>query len=150
MRLSLRKQLKPYSDLASLAEDVGLSVPELNRKIRGLNSEGNLSLKALCLDRKPDYEMPGEGVFELFHQFGRCLVCGHEMKPPQRRDIGWGEFKQCEKCDYSAHDMASYSTRKQAAASQLAMLVKQAQKTQTVLRDRNTHRELLRTKCPLL
>lgn len=144
MRLSLRKQLKPYRDLTSLAKDADLSIPELNRRIRELQREGRLSLKALSVEPKPDHEMPGEGIFELFYQFERCLVCGNEMKPPHRRDIGWGEFKQCEKCDYSAHDMASYPTRKKAATEQLSRLVKEAQKTQTVLRDRKAHHELLR------
>ena len=150
MRLSLRKQLRPYSDLASLADDVGLTIPELNRRIRELEREGNLSLKALSLEFKPEHEIPGEGIFELFHQFGRCLVCGNEMNPPKRRDIGWGEFKQCEKCEYSAHEMASFPTRRQAAAAQLAKLVKEARTTQTVLRDRRIHHQLLRPKQALL
>lgn len=149
MRLSLRKHLKPYSSLKELADDLRLTIPELKREIRRLEKSGELSLASLreASGLGPDLGM--EQVFDLFHKFERCLVCGSEMKEPPKRDIGWGEFLQCPSCQYSAHEMASYKTRREAAASQLEELISQARKTRKVLHDRKLHAELLRQKQPL-
>jgi Winged helix-turn-helix DNA-binding len=149
MRLSLRKRLRPYSTLLELAEELDLTIPELKRRIRKLERSGTLSVYALTACRPDHQELASETVYDLFHQFDRCLVCGNEMKLPRKRDIGWGEFKQCEQCLFSAHDMASYSTRKQAAKDQLTKLIAEARKTECVLRDRHHHCLELREKQPL-
>lgn len=142
MRLSLKKRLKPFHSLKELAEALDLTVPTLKRKIRKLDSAGILSVQSLAKGVRP--QMIEDETFELFHQAGRCLVCGDEMKPPARRDIGWGEFKQCATCDFSAHEMANYKTRKQAALEQLANMLSESQKTESVLRARSEHSQQLR------
>ncbi len=114
-------------------------MPELRRRIRELEDKNALSISALVANSSSFEGLTGEGVYDLFHRLGRCLVCGHEMSQPKRRDIGWGEFKQCGHCQFSAHEMASYETRKQAAKEQLTALIRQARKTQSVLRDRKLH-----------
>ena len=144
MRLSLRKHLKPYKSLKELADDLKLTIPQLKRKIRMLQEEELLTLTALQEATQFDPDLETDQVFELFQKFERCLVCGSEMKEPTKRDIGWGEFVQCPSCQYSAHEMASYKTRRDAAASQLEELISQAQKTRRVLHDRKLHAQLLR------
>ena len=143
MRLSLKKRLKPFQSLNELADALDLTIPELKRKIRRLQDEGTLSLSSLVDGARPSFLE--EHTFELFHQAGRCLVCGHEMRPPSsKRDIGWGEFQQCPNCEFSAHDLANYKTRKRAALAQLAEMISQSKKTEQVLRARSEHDEALR------
>lgn len=142
MRLTLKKRLKPFQSLSELADALDLTIPELKRKIRQLETDGVLSLTSLVDGARPSFLE--DQTFELFHQAGRCLVCGHEMVPPSRRDIGWGEFKQCPTCEFSAHDLANYKTRKQAALAQLAEMISQSQKTDEVLRARAEHCAKLR------
>ena len=139
MRLSLRKKLMPYRSLKNLADDLDLTIPELKKKIRNLERSGSLSLSSLCSGLNPDSEIEMDTVYRLFHDFGRCLVCGHEMGLPKGRDIGWGEFKLCPQCDFSAHDIASYQTRKKAARAQLREMLSQSRKTESVLRARASH-----------
>ena len=142
MRLTLRKRLKPFRTLTELAEALDLTVPTLKRKIRKLDTEGLLSVRNLAGPLRS--QMMENDTFELFHNAERCLVCGEEMRPPARRDIGWGEFKQCPSCDFSVHDMANYRTRKRAALEQLSTMISQSQKTETVLRARAENSDALR------
>lgn len=149
MRLSLRKRLKPYTSLTRLAEDLNWDLPSLKRRLRELDDEGRLSVEALSADLDPEVELEGENVYELFHQFESCLVCGEEMRSPQRRDIGWGEFKECSHCGFSAHDLASFKTRKEAAVEQIHTMVSQARKTQSVLNARRRNNKRFRERQPL-
>jgi hypothetical protein len=142
MRLTLRKRLKPFRNLTELAEALDLTVPALKRKIRKLEAKGLLSVSSLAGGLRP--QQIEEDTFELFHNAERCLVCGDEMlPPPSSREIGWGEFKQCPTCDFSAHEMANYKTRKRAALEQLAQMISQSQKTEAVLRSRIEQSERL-------
>lgn len=142
MRLSLKKRLKPFHSFRELAEALDLTIPTLKRRIRELDEAGVLSVQTLSEGTRP--QLVEEEIFELFHQTGRCLVCGDFMTPPARRDIGWGEFKQCATCDFSAHEMANFKTRKQAALEQLARMISESQKTEAVLRARAEHCHELR------
>jgi hypothetical protein len=141
MRLTLRRRLKPFRTLVELAEALDLTVPTLKRKIRALEAEGLLSVRNLA---EGQAKLVEDDTFELFHKADRCLVCGEKMQPPPSRDIGWGEFKQCPSCEYSAHEMANYKTRKRAATEQLTKMISQSQKTDAVLRSRAEHSEMLR------
>lgn len=144
MRLTLRKRLKPFRNLTELAEALDLTIPVLKKKIRKLEAEERLSVISLAGGLCP--QQIEEQTFELFHQAERCLVCGDEMlPPPSRREIGWGEFKQCPSCEFSAHEMANYKTQKRAALEQLAQMISQSQKTETVLRSRREQSEKLRS-----
>lgn len=136
MRLSLRKRLKPFTTLTELAEALDLTLPELKRKMRELESEHDWKLNAISKDAAaPEFE---EHTYQLFHENGRCLVCGEEMRAPSaKRDIGWGEFKQCPKCNYSVHELANYTTRKEAAAELLKTMVEQARRANVVLQARS-------------
>ena len=143
MRLTLKKRLKPFQSLTELADALDLTIPELKRKIRRLRDEGTLTLSSLIDGARPSFLE--EHTFELFHKAGRCLVFGHEMRPPaSKRDIGWGEFQQCPSCEFSAHDLANYKTRRRAALAQLAEMISQSKKTEEVLRARAEHSESLR------
>ncbi len=104
MRLTLRKKLAPYTSFLQLADDLNVTVPELKKVMRTLEREGRLGLGALFAGLPPATEVEADGLFRLFHEQGRCLVCGHHMTRPSRRDIGWGEFTQCGVCHYSAHE----------------------------------------------
>lgn len=139
MRLSLRKKLKPYKSFAQLADDLNTTVPELKKLVRVLEQEERLSLGNLFSSASSGQEIEADGLFRRFHESGRCLVCGHTMTQPERRDIGWGEFKQCSVCQFSAHELANYETRKSAAQSQLKELLSQYEKTEQVLRYRADH-----------
>lgn len=142
MRLTLKKRLKPYTSLRQLADDLDLTIPELKKKIRELGPE-RLTLQALQGDSEAWGDVRSEVTFEQFHKSGRCLVCGNEMIEPGDREIGWGEFRQCPKCDFAAHELASYPTRKKAAKEQLQKLMELAGKTRTVLRDRLQNQQIL-------
>lgn len=143
MRLSLRKRLKPYKSLLELAEDFDLTIPELKRLIREMQVSDTLKLEGLSANGKSE-EKAGEGVFELFHKHKRCLVCGHEMQQPKKRDIGWGEFKECRLCRFSAHDMANFETQKKAADKELREFRERAALAQKVLQAREVHKTALR------
>lgn len=137
MRLTLRKKLKPYERLSDLAKTLDLSLPALKRLLREPEPNKNLSIQKLIEGHPPDFELEEEGVFELFHQHGRCLVCGNLMTCPSGREIGWGEFIQCEQCQYSAHEMANYKARREAANKQLREMIQAAWATQSVLKSRS-------------
>lgn len=140
MRLTLRKKLQPYTSIHQLAEDLDTTVPRLKRRIRKLKKSGRLSVAALFAEIPAERELESDGLFRLFHEHGRCLVCGHFMREPKKRDIGWGEFKQCPFCQFSAHDLANYESRKKAARDQLQELLGQLDKTRSILSYRNRHR----------
>jgi len=142
----LRKQLKPYRDLKSLADALGLTIPALKKRIRELEENDELTLESLKEGVPASGATSEQETFELFHQFERCLVCGSPMRSPEKRDIGWGEFKQCATCQYSAHEMANYKTRRRSAEEQLTNLLEQARKTEIVLRAREQHSRELREK----
>lgn len=143
MRLTLRKKLAPYTSFAQLADDLNVTVPELKKTLCTLEKEGRLGLGPLFSSASATTEIEADGLFRLFHESGRCLVCGHPMTRPERRDIGWGEFKQCSVCQFSAHELANYETRKKAAQDQLMELLTQFQKTEKILRNRVEHRHAL-------
>ena len=65
-----------------------------------------------------------------------CIVTGTRMR--------LGDWTQCPNCEFSAHDLANYKTRKRAALAQLAEMISQSKKTEQVLRARLEHDEALR------
>lgn len=143
MRLSLRKKLKPYQSLSVLAEDLDVTLPELKRAIAILSHRNELSVQHLQERFGRVSPSDGDATFQLFHEHGRCLVCGNEMRLPANRNIGWGEFKQCVRCGFSTHELASYDTSKEAAEKLLKDLIDTAKRTRQVLHDRQEQSRLL-------
>ncbi len=139
MRLKLKKRLAPYESLSSLAEDLGITLPKLQRIVRHLERQGRLDPKSLCseVDHDPN-TLAGESeddeiLFESFFEAGQCLVCGGELIPlSAHRSAGWGEFSQCRQCGFSAHQKASFEQLRDAAWEQLQELRREALRAQRI------------------
>ena len=120
MRLELRRKLHPYSTLLELADALDVTLPHLKRRLRELEARDDLTLESLAASlggkRLPSQR---DDLFLAFHRNGLCMVCGSAMEKVKGRQAGWGEFRQCQFCLFSAHENADFNRLRQVASAQL-------------------------------
>lgn len=149
MRLHLRRELYPFTSLAVLADALKVTVPQLKKRIHDMEARGE-PLEALAREgqqAESNQETGGDReLFQLFHQKGLCLICGHKMSTIQDRQAGWGEFRQCEFCGFSAHENAGFEGMQQSATDRLKELKSQLQQAKRVLNEREKQGQTLRVR----
>jgi hypothetical protein len=120
VRLELRRKLTPYTTLLELADDLDVTLPHLKRRLRELEAKGELTLESLVASlgsrRLP---VKRDDLFLSFHRRQLCLVCGSRMEQVRSHQPGWGEFKQCPFCLFSAHENADFEKLRELATSKL-------------------------------
>ncbi len=120
MRLDLRKKLHPYTTLLELADALDVTLPHLMRRLRELDARDELTLERLSLSlgaKEPPRRR--DDLFQVFHRHQLCLVCGSPMEEVTERQAGWGEFRQCRFCLFSAHENSDFERLREVASGQL-------------------------------
>jgi hypothetical protein len=106
--------------LLELADALDVTLPHLKRRLRELEARDELTLESLAASLGA-VKLPAhrDDLFLAFHRRDLCLVCGSAMEKVKGRQAGWGEFKQCQFCLFSAHENSDFERLRQVASSQL-------------------------------
>ncbi len=147
MRLGLRKALKPFHSLTELADHLRVTVPALKRRLAEFTEQGEeIDLEVLLAEGKATYPTQEEDhrLFQLFFSHTHCLVCGNPVRRIEDRQAGWGEFFQCDVCEFSAHENAEFTEISRFAAKRLRELREQMFQAKALLKERQKNaRELV-------